>query len=134
MPLDHIGINVADVASTRDYYDALAPLVDFRQAWAGDDWVAYAPATGTGTQVFFYTADETGPYSRRSTGLQHLCFLVGSRAAVEAAHAWAVDRDDEVLHAPRPFPDYHPDYYATFWVDPRGFKIEVVSVVPGGGQ
>jgi catechol 2,3-dioxygenase-like lactoylglutathione lyase family enzyme len=129
MPLDHIGINVADIAATQEYYDALAPLVGFTPAWSGDDWVAYAPVGGDGTQVFFYTTEAEVPYSRHSTGLQHLGFRVESRAAVDTAHAWAAERGNEVLHAPRLFPEYHPDHYATFWVDPRGFKIEVVSFV-----
>jgi hypothetical protein len=32
MPLDHIGINVPDMASAQEYYDALMPLVGF-QPW-----------------------------------------------------------------------------------------------------
>ena len=127
MPLDHIGINVVDIAATREYYDALGPLVGFTRAWSGEDWVAYTPVGGDGTQVFFYTAEAGVPYSRHSTGLQHLGFRVETRAAVDAAHAWAAQRGNEVLHPPRLFPAYHPDHYATFWVDPRGFKIEVVS-------
>ncbi len=127
MPLDHLGINVPDVGVARDYYDALTPLVGFEPFVDGDDWFSYAPAGGEGTQLFFYTAREAGGYSRDRAGLQHLCFTVGSRREVDAAHEWARDRGDEVLHAPRTFPEYHPDYYATFWLDPHGFKLEVVS-------
>jgi hypothetical protein len=32
-----------------------------------------------------------------------------------------------VLHAPRLFPEYHVDYYATFFLDPDGFRIEVAA-------
>jgi hypothetical protein len=32
-----------------------------------------------------------------------------------------------VLHAPRLFPEYHRDYYATFFLDPDGFRIEVAA-------
>ncbi|MPV37461.1 VOC family protein [Georgenia subflava] len=127
MPLDHLGINVPDVAPARRYYDALMPLVGFEPFVAGEDWFSYAPARGDGTQLFFYTAQEVGSYSRRLPGLQHLCFRVGSRQEVEAAHAWAHERGDEILHAPRTFPEYHPDHYATYWLDPHGFKLEVVS-------
>jgi catechol 2,3-dioxygenase-like lactoylglutathione lyase family enzyme len=130
MPLDHIGINVPDVARARAYYDALMPLVGFKAFMAGDDWFSYAPADGNGTQLFFYAAQEDGPYSRHQPGLQHLCFLVDTRAEVHAAHEWAVQQGDEVLHEPQSFPQYHPDHYAAFWVDPHGFKLEVVSFGP----
>jgi hypothetical protein len=32
-----------------------------------------------------------------------------------------------VLHAPRDWPQYHPAYYATFFLDPGGFRLEVAS-------
>lgn len=127
MPLDHVGINVPEMEPARDYYDALMPLVGFKPFFAGDDWFSYAPASGDGTQLFFYTARDDGPYSQDRPGLQHLCFLVDTREDVDAAHAWARDRGDEVLHEPRTFPEYHARHYATFWLDPHGFKLEVVS-------
>lgn len=131
MPLDHLGVNVPDVAAARDYYDELMPLVGFAPFVAGEDWCAYAPVDGPGTQLFLYTAEDAGPYARGRTGLQHLCFLVGSRREVDAAYAWARDRGDEVLARPRTYPEYHPDHYAAFWLDPHGFKVEVVSFEHG---
>jgi catechol 2,3-dioxygenase-like lactoylglutathione lyase family enzyme len=128
MPLDHIGINVPDASRAKAYFDALMPLVGFQPFFAGEDWFSYAPGSGQGTQLFFYTAHgEASPYSRHHTGLQHLCFMVDSRQAVHAAHSWARDHGDQVVHEPRTFPEYHPDHFATFWLDPHGFKIEVVS-------
>jgi catechol 2,3-dioxygenase-like lactoylglutathione lyase family enzyme len=133
MPLDHIGINVPNASRARDYFDALMPLVGFTPFFAGEDWFSYAPASGHGTQLFFYTSQgESFPYSRHQPGLQHLCFLVDSRQQVQAVHAWAQEQGDEILHEPRTFPEYHPDHYATFWLDPHGFKIEVVSFEQGG--
>lgn len=127
MPLDHLGINIPDVAHARNYYDELMPLVGFQPFFAGDDWFSYAPADGDGTQVFFYTARDDIAYSRYAPGLQHLCFAVATRGEVDAAHMWAQHRGDEILDAPRTFPEYHQDHYAAFWLDPHGFKIEVVS-------
>jgi catechol 2,3-dioxygenase-like lactoylglutathione lyase family enzyme len=128
MALDHVGINVPDPVSAREYYDALMPLVGFQPFMSGADWFSYGPAEGIGTQLFFfYTAQDGGAYSRDRSGLQHLCFLVETRAAVHAAYQWAVGRGNEVLHEPQSFPQYHPNHYAAFWLDPHGFKLEVVS-------
>jgi catechol 2,3-dioxygenase-like lactoylglutathione lyase family enzyme len=60
-------------------------------------------------------------------GLHHVAFAVDSRDDVDAAHAAAVAAGGEVLHAPRVFPQYHPEYYATFLLDPDGFRIEVAT-------
>ena len=36
-----------------------------------------------------------------------------------------------VLHAPREWPQYRFDYYATFFLDPDGFRIEVATARDG---
>jgi catechol 2,3-dioxygenase-like lactoylglutathione lyase family enzyme len=130
MPLDHIGINVSDILSAKDYYDALMPLVGFTPFGSGADWFSYLPTDGNGTQLFFYAAEADASYSRHRPGLQHLCFSVETRAEVRRAYMWARDRGDEVLHEPRTFPQYHPNHYAVYWADPRGFKLEIACFSP----
>lgn len=133
MPLDHVGVNVPDLAFAREYYDALMPLVGFRPFGSGADWFAYRPARGKSTQLYFYAAPEDGAYSRHRPGLQHLSFRVGGHADVRAAYEWARDRGDEVLNEPQSFPQYHPDCYAVFWTDPHGFKLEVCCFAVSAG-
>lgn len=60
-------------------------------------------------------------------GLHHLAFAVATRDDVRVAHDRAVAAGAEVLHAPRGFPEYHPAYFATFFLDPDGFRVEVRS-------
>ncbi len=126
MPLGHLGVNVPDLAEARGYYDALMPLLGFEPFVSGPGEFSYRPVGKPGTHLFFYASQEDGAYSRHRTGLQHLAFIVGSRAEVHAAHEWALERGDDVVHAPREFPEYHEGYYAVFWTDPRGLMLEVV--------
>jgi glyoxylase I family protein len=60
-------------------------------------------------------------------GLHHVSFAVETREDVDAAHAAAVAAGAEVLHPPRLWPDYHAEYYATFFLDPDGFRIEIAN-------
>jgi catechol 2,3-dioxygenase-like lactoylglutathione lyase family enzyme len=127
MPLGHLGVNVPDLARARGYYDALMPLLGFEPFASGADEFAYRPAGGKpGTWLFFYPAREAGAYSRHRPGLQHLAFIVKTRADVRAVHQWALEQGDEVLHEPREFPQYHSGYFAVFWTDPNGIMLEVV--------
>ncbi|MQA02328.1 MAG: extradiol dioxygenase [Streptosporangiales bacterium] len=127
MPLGHLGVNVPDLPRAKAYYDDLMPLVAYAPFFATDDQVSYRPADDKpGTYVFLYQAQEPGAYSRHRAGLQHLAFMVQSRAAVHDVHRWAVAQGAEIVHEPREFPEYHPGYYATFWLDPHGFLLEVV--------
>ena len=68
---------------------------------------------------------EPAPHSRHGTGLQHLSFVVSNRATAREAHDWAVAHHAEVVHGPREFPEYGV-HYATYFLDPRGFMLEVV--------
>ena len=76
--------------------------------------------------MFFYPALAHTDYSYDATGLQHLAFIVRSRSAVRAAHDHAVAVGSPIVEAPRHFAEYPPPYYATFWLDPFGFKLEAV--------
>jgi len=125
--IDHIGIGVPDLAAAKRYYDELMPILGLRQWFktGADGSFNYGPDGAQGTQVFFYHAPKPGRYSRHRAGLQHIAFAVGSRAIVRDAHQWACGRNAVVLHAPREFPEYG-EHYATYWLDPHGFKLEVV--------
>jgi len=67
------------------------------------------------------------PFELYAPGLHHLALAVETHEDVDAAHAAAVAACAHVLHAPRLFPEYHRDYYATFFLDPDGFRIEVAA-------
>ena len=49
---------------------------------------------------------------------------------MDEAHAKAVELGSEVLFAPKMFPHYHENYYASFWFDPHGFLLEIVCHKP----
>lgn len=125
--LGHVGINVADLAAAKTYYDALMPLVGFEPFLDEHDQFAFRPADGKrGTYLFFYPASDPDAYSRERPGLQHLAFMVKSRSAVHDIRRLVQQLGGEVLHEPQDFPQYPPPYFATFWLDPFGVMLEAV--------
>ena len=127
MPLGHVGINVPDLATAKAYYDQVMPLLGYEEFFSTAEEFSYRPAEGKpGTFVFFYPAQEAGQYFRHRPGLQHLAFIVKTQAAVDEAHDAVTALGNEVLYVPQEFPQYHPGYYATFWVDPFGHMLEAV--------
>jgi len=125
MPLGHLGLNVSDFARAKAYWDEFMPMASYEPVIADDRHFAYCPADGkVGTWIFFYRG-EPG-YSRHDAGLQHLAFIVRTRAEVHAAHDWAVGKGAEIVRHPQELPQYHEGYYAVYWLDPEGFLLEVV--------
>ncbi|WP_280382499.1 VOC family protein [Nocardia wallacei] len=126
MPLGHLGVNVTDLAAAREYYDRLMPLLAYEPLMADGTQFAYRPRGGkVGTYLFFYPASEPG-YSRTRVGLQHLAFILPTRADVDNVHARVSAHGDEIIHVPQEFPQYPPPYYATFWNGYDGVMLEAV--------
>jgi catechol 2,3-dioxygenase-like lactoylglutathione lyase family enzyme len=84
------------------------------------------PRKGSGS-LGLRQALEVQEFELYAPGLHHLALAVDARGDVDAAHAAAVEAGAHVLHAPRAWPQYHPEYYATFFLDPDGFRIEVAA-------
>ena len=121
--LDHVSIQCADMAASASFYDAvLAPL-------GGQRVMDFGEAIGYGVPPkpeFWIGALTTGNGFRES----HLAFTAASRAAVLAFFDAARARGAEVLHEPRLWPEYHPDYYGAFVRDPDGNNVEAVCHIP----
>ena len=68
---------------------------------------------------------ESGPYDRYAVGLHHIAFEAGSRAAVDECADWLRENDAEIESGPEEY-SYLPGYYAVFFYDPDGLKLEIV--------
>jgi glyoxylase I family protein len=87
---------------------------------------------GAGVAVGLREAQSSGTYDRYRVGLHHVAFEAGSREVVDERHRWALERGAEIESPPKEY-DYIPGYYAFFFYDPDGIKLEVVHV-PGRPQ
>jgi catechol 2,3-dioxygenase-like lactoylglutathione lyase family enzyme len=84
------------------------------------------PIAGSGS-IGLRQARSEQEFELYAPGLHHLALAVEAAADVDAAHAAVEAAGGEVLHAPRLWPEYHPAYYATFFLDPDGFRLEVAA-------
>jgi catechol 2,3-dioxygenase-like lactoylglutathione lyase family enzyme len=60
-------------------------------------------------------------------GFHHFAFNVEARDQVDAFYELLLKAKAEILDAPDEY-DYEQGYYAVFFRDPNGFKLEVVHV------
>ena len=59
----------------------------------------------------------------QSRGIHHLDLVVSN---VDRCWAWVLTQNVDVESAPKEFPHYVEGYYAAFFYDPDGIKLEVV--------
>ena len=126
--VDHVYVTVSDVVRSEQFYDPVMAALGFKK---GNRAIAGEPHVHYFNRVMQYTLrparSASGPADAYATGaLHHLCFRVRDRQAVDAAQR-ALTALGVVASAPRSYPEYRPDYYATFFEDPDGIRLEVVS-------
>lgn len=125
--IDHIYISVTDLARSEPFYDILlAEVLGFRKnrfVLGGDPHIQYY------NRHFGYVlrparlARQHEPYS---PGLHHFCLRVETIKEVEevanALRSHGIDATPAQL-----YPDYAPDYWAIFFTDPDGIRLEVTN-------
>jgi catechol 2,3-dioxygenase-like lactoylglutathione lyase family enzyme len=65
------------------------------------------------------------PYERYAVGIHHLCFDVASREVVDERARWLRAQEIQIESDPAEY-EYTPGYYAVFFYDPDGIKLELV--------
>ena len=119
--IDHVSLNVSDLAASRAFYlAALAPLgiVPVKE---------FPGAVGLGDRGFpdFWLVDRAP-----ASGPAHVAFRAADRATVAAFHAAALAAGGCDNGAPGLRPQYRPDYYGAFVLDPDGNNVEAVCHTP----
>ncbi|MBV8767168.1 MAG: VOC family protein [Hyphomicrobiales bacterium] len=126
--LDHVGFPVSDYERSRAFYKrALEPLgieliVELPPQKAGGN--AHAGFGRKGRAQFWIG---TG---KALQGQLHIAFEAASRGEVDAFHAAALRDGASDNGTPGLRPQYHPDYYGAFVLDPDGHNIEAVCRAP----
>lgn len=126
--LDHLYVSVRDLEESEAFYDPVMRFLDFRK---GTGTVDGEPHIHYYNRVLHYTIRPARSESRHdpySAGLHHVCLRVGTIADVDAV-ARTLGEFGVSATRPRSYPDYDPDYYATFFQDPDGIRLEVVAEV-----
>jgi catechol 2,3-dioxygenase-like lactoylglutathione lyase family enzyme len=126
--IDHIGIPVSDYARAKAFYErALAPL-GYTLIMEVQQRANAAAAAGFGFQgkPDFWIGGEGGLNWR-----VHIALVAKDRTTVDAFHKAALAAGGTDNGAPGLRPEYHPNYYGAFVLDPDGHNIEAVCHGPG---
>jgi len=116
----HIDLRVSDLAQAQAFYDALLPALGFSERYHGDLWKVWAKPDPPPGAVYFGITESAGHVPNEN----RIAFSVSSRADVVRIGEIARVAGALELSGPKEMP-YGPGYYAIFFADPSGNRLEV---------
>ena len=144
--LSHVDFSVGDPARSIAFYEILLGTLGYQRfRQAGAEWQEPAPVRaawgirypdGSSFGIDLRPSREASRrrrYDRFAPGPHHLAFQVDDDARVDEVHRVMMEAGAEVLDPPFDYggrSGYGERYYAAYFADPDGFKIEVVHA-PG---
>ncbi len=124
--IDHIYITVSNLERSEKFYDVVMGVLGFRKnqfELSNERHVQYY------NRHFGYVlrpARSNQLHNSYAPGLHHLCLRVESEDEVKEV-ALRLNEQNIPASEPMYYPEYAPDYFATFFTDPDGIELEVTN-------
>jgi glyoxylase I family protein len=131
MGIHHIDLVVSSIERSLPFYrELLAPLGWHRLSEVEGErgetiWYLGGAACSIGLREA--QTDETDEIDRYRIGLHHLALEAQSRSVVDERAAWLRANGALLESEPQEY-TYSPGYYAVFFYDPDGIKLEILHV------
>ena len=119
--VDHLVIRVSDYARSKQFYDRLFRFLGFEVSDEYDDAIGW---TNGKTRFWIGPADARGRKHKHrigDVGLHHYAFELRSRRDVDELESFLKQLGARIVD---PAAEYYDDYYAVFFLDPDGLKLE----------
>ena len=131
----HVDLSIRDIAAAEPLYDLILTHMGYQKGKpypdGGGEWDL--PEDGSSIGIRPTTGANAGrDHDRYSSGLHHLAWRSPTRADVDVLHRKLVAFGAPILDPPADYPQYNGGrgYYAVFFADPDGLKLEYVWTPP----
>lgn len=119
--IDHISIRVSDFKKSKAFYSKLFKFFGFKVL---DEYADAMGWTNGKTRYWIGQADAKAKkrkYRLGDIGLHHYAFELRNRKDVDALYVQVKKMGAIIVDPPD---EYYEDYYAVFFLDPDGIKLE----------
>src|SRR4051794_36514183 len=119
--IDHLVIRVSDFERSKAFYGRLFEFLGFEVLDEYEDAIGW---TNGKTRFWIGQADAEGRKHKHrigDVGFHHYAFQLRSRRDVDELQSFLEDLGAEIVD---PAGEYYEDYYAVFFLDPDGLKLE----------
>ncbi len=126
--IDHLVLSVGDLAPSKDFYSKVLGFLGFRLKYDDDDMVGWS-----NRKTLFWIAQADAQGRKRKPrkgdiGFHHYAFELSSRKDVDALGAFLVEHGVTIIDPPGEY--YDSSYYAVYFADPDGMKLEGMVYKP----
>jgi catechol 2,3-dioxygenase-like lactoylglutathione lyase family enzyme len=129
--IDHLVVSVGDFETSKAFY---APLMEFLGFGIEGEYAGMMGWANGKTLFWISAADAEGrkhKYRKCDIGFHHYAFRLRSRKDVDALQAFLESQGATIVD---PAAEYYDDYYAVFFLDPDGMKLEGMRYGEKGEQ
>ena len=127
--IDHLALSVKSIKESKKFYKAL--FVDFLGYKISLESESFLAIDFDGQFLLEISQEHTkfknSKFDRYRVGLHHFGLNVESHNQVNELYIKLLELGAVILDPPRFYPQYSQNYYAVFYKDPNGFKMEFVS-------
>ena len=126
--IDHLVLSVGDFARSKEFYQKLLGFLGFKLKYEYEDMAGWSNGK---TLFWIAAADARGrqhKYRKGDIGFHHYAFEVGNRKDVDALGAFLEKNDMNIVDSPGEY--YGRNYYAVYFTDPDGMKLEAMVWAP----
>ena len=126
--IDHLVLSVGDFAQSKAFYNKLLAFLRFKLKHEYDDMAGWSNGK---TLFWIAAADAEGRkhrYRKGDIGFHHYAFEMRSRKDVDALGAFLEENGMNIVDPPGEY--YGREYYAVYFTDPDGMKLEAMIWAP----
>lgn len=117
---DHIDLRVKNREAAQRFYAQILPAIGFHVDKSGKRWGLFEAEGETAVDFFGFEAE-----SDHQPNANRIAFWAESREAVDRVGEILQKAGARNIEGPELCVDYSPGYYAVFFEDPDGNKLEV---------
>jgi len=126
--LQHTKINISNPAISIPFYKEFFTYLQYKIIEESDEHIAFTDGVSDFWLIKTESGYENTKFNSENTGLNHFAFIVESKDDVDTFYKdFILNKNRTTLYgAPALYPEYHKDYYAVFFEDPDGIKLEIM--------
>lgn len=123
--LHHLALTATDLPASGKFYDRVLAPLGYKRHLSKQNLYTWHGCT---PELLIYRGKQNQLANTHKTydpGIHHIAFAVKHRAIVDKVYESLLEINAKVLDPPKEYPQYCAGYYAVYFLDPDGIKLEV---------